>query len=89
MNIASKEAAHQAWVKVYRTRGPAITHYAEFIRGFNEGVVASLEQYLAVHPIERVVPKVPTIDTLRLMFEAQDRDELTRFQHLKKFLGVI
>jgi uncharacterized protein (DUF1810 family) len=60
MMFTPREAAHRAWVAVYKARGPAATHYAEFIRGFNEGAAYVMEQSLG--------PKVPTIDEVRELF---------------------
>lgn len=79
MILTSKDAAHKAWSRDYTTKGPALNHYQSFMRGFNEGAAHALEQHL-------MVPKVPTIDTIRKVFCQMDTAERTAWYRLKKFI---
>ena len=79
MILTSNGAAHRAWVADYKTRGPELTQYAAYVRGFNEGAAHALEEYM------KVVPQIPTIDAVRAAFQATDR-RWTR-ERIRNFLG--
>lgn len=84
MIMVPSGAAHRAWVADYKLRGPALTQYAAYCRGFNEGAASAIEAYLKVSP---EVPKVPTVDTVRAAFcEQVNWRPLDR---VKKFLGLL
>jgi hypothetical protein len=80
-------AAHRAWVADYKTRGPALTQYAAYVRGFNEGAACALETYLLAVP---VVPEVPTVEVVRELFcqQVQRRSIAARLARLKKMFGA-
>jgi hypothetical protein len=68
--------AHKAWVAHYKAKGPFLTQYGAFIKGFNEGAALAMEKHLdeALGPKpEATVPAVPTVDAVRQHFCEMDR----------------